>query len=81
MATTQDGFALAELDLSLRREGDVTGSRQHGLAGLRFSNVIRDADLIEAARDDARSILAKDPTLSAPANILLAHELASIYPE
>lgn len=76
---TQDGFELAKLDLSLRREGDVVGSRQHGLPSLRFSNVVRDADLIEQARADAEKILGSDPLLEHPANALLRHEVNAIY--
>ena len=76
---TQDGFELAELDLSLRREGDVVGSRQHGLPSLRFTNVIRDSKMIEKARKDAKAILDADPSLSSDANALLAYELDVIY--
>lgn len=76
---TQDGFELAELDLSLRREGDVVGNRQHGLPSLRFSNVVRDSDLIEQARADAARILDVDPLLEHPANALLRHEVNAIY--
>ncbi|MCR5845956.1 MAG: ATP-dependent DNA helicase RecG [bacterium] len=76
---TQDGFELAELDLSLRREGDVVGSRQHGLPSLRFTNVIRDSKMIEKARKDAKAILDADPSLSSDANALLAHELDAVY--
>ena len=78
---TQDGFELAELDLSLRREGDVVGSRQHGDTSLRYSNIVRDAATIELARADAQRILADDPLLAKPVNALLAHEVAAVYPE
>jgi ATP-dependent DNA helicase RecG len=79
IATTQDGFKLADLDLSLRHEGDVVGSRQHGDSALRFSNVIRDSDLIFRAREDATKILESDPLLEHPVNALLAHEVHAIY--
>ena len=72
--STQDGFELAEHDLSLRREGDIRGSRQHGKSGLRFTNVVRDADLIVATRADAAALLEADPDLTSDSNALLAYE-------
>lgn len=53
MEKTEDGFALSEMDLSLRREGDVFGDRQHGRSPLRLVNVMRDKAVIEAAYSDA----------------------------
>ncbi|MDR2109409.1 MAG: hypothetical protein LBP28_08155, partial [Coriobacteriales bacterium] len=67
-----DGLELAELDLKLRREGDVLGSRQHGKGALKLVNVIRDAELIAQAHDDAHELLAADPNLSSPEHRLLA---------
>ncbi len=81
MCSTQDGFELAELDLALRHEGDVSGSRQHGMPGLRFSNVARDLDLVEISRADAAEILRDDPDLSDPANMLLAWAVGSVRPD
>lgn len=61
---TDDGFELAELDLKLRQEGEVLGYRQHGGMSLKLTNLERDQDLIAWAHDDARHLLAQDPTLS-----------------
>ncbi len=61
MEKTDDGFELAEYDLSLRREGDILGNRQHGASALKLVNVVRDAAVIEAAHDDARAIVDDDP--------------------
>ncbi len=55
MEKTEDGFALSEMDLSLRREGDIFGDRQHGRSPLKLVNVVRDKAVIEAAYADARS--------------------------
>jgi ATP-dependent DNA helicase RecG len=61
VAATLDGFALAEADLDLRREGDVLGSNQSGgRSSLRLLRVARDGDLIEKARADAASVLEND---------------------
>lgn len=59
-----DGFALAEFDLSLRQEGDVLGNRQSGISALRLVHVIRDRALIQAAHEDAVSIIQEDPSLT-----------------
>lgn len=56
MEKTEDGFALSEMDLSLRREGDIFGDRQHGSSPLKLVNVVRDKAVIEAAYHDARSV-------------------------
>ena len=69
VAATSDGFVLAEKDLELRREGDVLGAAQSGgRNSLRLLRVVRDADVLSVARDDARALIGSDPTLaSAPA--------------
>ena len=69
VAATSDGFVLAEKDLELRREGDVLGAAQSGgRNSLRLLRVVRDADLLAVARDDARALIESDPTLaSSPA--------------
>lgn len=54
MERVDDGFALSEYDLSLRKEGDIFGNRQHGRSRLALVNVIRDKAIIEAAYHDAR---------------------------
>ncbi|MGP7961212.1 ATP-dependent DNA helicase RecG [Sanguibacter sp. A247] len=66
LAGTTDGFELALLDLSVRREGDVLGAAQSGGASsLRLLRVVKDADLIAEARTEATELVASDPTLSA----------------
>jgi ATP-dependent DNA helicase RecG len=62
LSSTNDGFALAEEDLRLRGEGQVLGERQHGVPELRIASVLRDAAIVEDARDDARTLVAGDPT-------------------
>ncbi|MGA0566327.1 ATP-dependent DNA helicase RecG [Rathayibacter sp. KR2-224] len=65
VAATLDGFALAEADLDLRREGDVLGSDQSGgRSSLRLLRVARDGDVIERARADASAVLEHDPRLT-----------------
>src|SRR5215217_6305871 len=72
---TEDGFRIAEADLRLRGEGDVLGTRQSGVPGFRVARIEVHRDLIEAARDDAALVLARDPTLSSPRGAALRHLL------
>ncbi|MFL5032662.1 MAG: ATP-dependent DNA helicase RecG [Xanthobacteraceae bacterium] len=72
---TEDGFRIAEEDLRLRGEGDVLGTRQSGMPGFRLARIEVHRDLIEAARDDAALILARDPTLTTPRGEALRHLL------
>jgi ATP-dependent DNA helicase RecG len=66
MRETEDGFRIAEEDLRLRGEGDVLGTRQSGLPGFRVARIETHAPLLQAARDDAALILARDPELTSP---------------
>jgi ATP-dependent DNA helicase RecG len=50
LVETNDGFALAEVDLELRGEGQLLGTRQSGLPDLRFARLTRDRDLVQKAR-------------------------------
>ena len=63
--STLDGFHLAELDLELRREGDVLGEAQSGSRShLRLLSLLKDKDVIEEARQAAVDLLIDDPTLA-----------------
>ena len=61
---TDDGFAIAELDLELRGGGDPLGLRQSGFPDYRLADPVAHRDLIATAADDARLILARDPQLT-----------------
>ncbi|TIW09831.1 MAG: ATP-dependent DNA helicase RecG, partial [Mesorhizobium sp.] len=63
MRETEDGFLIAEEDLKLRGEGELLGTRQSGTPGFQVARIEAHADLLEAARDDARLILSRDPEL------------------
>lgn len=77
IATTDDGFELAELDLRLRGEGEVLGDRQSGVPGLKLASLARDMPLLEQARSDARTIVEADPHLERPEHSLLRQEAVS----
>ncbi len=79
MERTDDGFELASYDLSLRREGDILGNRQHGASLLKLVNVVRDGRLIEAAHADAEAILQEDPKLESAQYKALAREARVVF--
>lgn len=66
LATTHDGFRIAEVDLRQRGAGDLQGTRQTGTPDLRFADLSLYADLLELARGEALALLAKDPALADP---------------
>ena len=63
---TDDGFVIAERDLELRGAGELLGTRQSGLPEFRMADLTAHAELLAAARDDAKLILSKDPDLKTP---------------
>lgn len=77
MERTDDGFALAEQDLAMRREGDVLGDRQHGASPLKLVNVMRDAAVIEAAYQDARACW-EGEGITSDEHAVLMRELAAV---
>lgn len=60
---TEDGFRIAEEDLRLRGAGDLLGAAQSGFPRFRIADLAAHADLLAAARDDARLIIKRDPEL------------------
>lgn len=77
VAGEADGFLLSEIDLTLRGEGEITGTRQHGLPRFRVAELPRDADLLEQARADLEDLLERHETLDSPALAPLS-ELAGV---
>jgi len=74
-ASTTDGFRLAEYDLELRGPGELLGRQQHGWLRFRVASLIRDRELLEAARQEAITLVEHDPTLSDPQAAALRHRL------
>ncbi|TXL81648.1 ATP-dependent DNA helicase RecG [Vineibacter terrae] len=66
MRETEDGFRIAEEDLKLRGAGELLGTRQSGLPEMRLADLSLHGELLQAARDDARLIVERDPTLASP---------------
>jgi ATP-dependent DNA helicase RecG len=71
-----DGFELAEVDLELRGEGTILGTRQKGRSDLKLASLRRDKDLVRQAREAAFAITEDDPMLAR--NPLLADEVRDL---
>jgi ATP-dependent DNA helicase RecG len=66
MVETNDGFQIAEVDLKLRGPGDIEGTQQSGIQNLKLADIVRDSQILQAARDAAAQLIQTDPTLSLP---------------
>lgn len=63
MVRTNDGFEIADVDLKLRGPGDLLGTQQSGLLDLKIANLSKDGQVVAMARDVAKEVLSKDPTI------------------
>ncbi|MCX6310445.1 MAG: ATP-dependent DNA helicase RecG [Bacteroidetes bacterium] len=75
MVRTNDGFEIAEVDLKLRGPGDLEGTQQSGLLGLRLADITKDAIILQHARGVAAEILDDDPTLGKSVHAALLQEM------
>ena len=66
VARERDGFKLAEIDLSLRGEGEILGTRQHGLPRFAVASLPEDTPTLVAARDEVSALLRRHGSLDAP---------------
>ena len=81
LASTTDGFRIAEEDLRIRGPGEFLGTRQSGVPELRLANLVTDAVLLTEARRDAFDLVARDPALrkdGAPVDRALARTLGAL---
>lgn len=76
---SNDGFEIARADLRLRGMGDFFGARQHGLPEFRYFDIELDEDLLARARNNAQTIVGRDPALSSPANKSVSDQLKRRY--
>ena len=79
LAEFRDGFKLAEIDLELRGEGEMLGTRQSGLAQFRVARLPEDAELLDGARRIGAALLEADPELTRPEHALLDWAVRHAY--
>jgi ATP-dependent DNA helicase RecG len=77
MASTNDGFLIAEKDLELRGPGDIEGTRQSGELNFRLASIVQDRSILETAQKIAMKILEEDPDLASAENLPLKTFLSS----
>ena len=81
LASSDDGFALAEADLRLRGPGELWGVRQSGVPRFKLADLARDEPLLEQAIEAARAVVVADPRLAAPSHAILRAVLLDHYRE
>ncbi len=62
LVDSSDGFYIAEMDMRLRGPGEFFGTRQSGIPGLRFANLLRDTEILEQARAEAQRLIEDKPS-------------------
>jgi len=79
MVATNDGFEIAEADMRLRGPGDIEGTQQSGIAfDLKISNLAKDGQILQYARDIAEKIITEDPLLVLSQNDILKKQLIAL---
>ena len=81
MASTTDGFKIAEVDLQLRGPGDFFGTRQSGIPQFKVADILTDTALLDLARADAFALVDRDPSLHQSEHRLLAEHLREHFRE
>ena len=74
----QDGFKLSEVDLAIRGEGTLFGSRQSGMPDLKVAKLLRDVEVLVEARREAFGLISGDPTLKKPQHRPLRREIQEL---
>ena len=81
LASTNDGFKIAEEDLRLRGPGDFFGKRQHGLPQLKVADFAADVALLKEAKEAAEALVASDPDLQKPEHAPLKRRVRRMFEE
>ena len=80
MTETNDGFRIAEADMQMRGPGDMEGTQQSGIAfNLQITNLAKDGQILQTARDEANALLDSDERLERPENYIVRKELNRIF--
>jgi ATP-dependent DNA helicase RecG len=78
MVSTNDGFEIAEVDLKLRGPGDLMGTQQSGVLNLKIADIIKDNDILKAARHQVLQLLKEDPSLQKEGNHVIRYTYAQL---
>jgi ATP-dependent DNA helicase RecG len=78
LVENHDGFKIAQRDLELRGQGELTGMRQAGVGELDYMDIMRDWDLLSKAKVEAQRLVDADPELSSPQNLPLKRVVESV---
>ncbi|CUS81771.1 ATP-dependent DNA helicase RecG [Candidatus Kryptonium thompsonii] len=79
IASTMDGFKIAEKDLELRGPGEFFGTKQSGFIKFKFADIAADKEILEIARQEAFELIKQDPNLSKPEHAGLKKEFLKRY--
>jgi ATP-dependent DNA helicase RecG len=79
IATTADGFALAERDMEIRGPGEVFGLRQSGMPPFKVADLARDLDLLKMAKRDAQAWIVRSPNLANREDALIRRRLLKAH--
>ena len=78
MVRTNDGFEIAEVDLKLRGPGDLMGTQQSGVLNFKIADIVKDNDILKAARYHVLKVLNEDPNLALEKNKVLRFTYAQM---
>jgi ATP-dependent DNA helicase RecG len=78
LVENHDGFKIAQRDLELRGQGELTGMRQAGVGELNYFDIMQDWDLLSKAKVEAQRLIEADPDLSSPKNLPLKRVVESV---
>lgn len=78
MVDTNDGFVIAETDLQLRGPGDLMGTQQSGALDLLISDLAKDGQILQIARNAATDVLNTDPELTQPQHAVIKTQVDSL---
>ena len=79
MAQSKLAYEIAEVDLKLRGPGDLMGTQQSGLLNLRIADIVKDNQILKAARYHALQLLKKDPKMEHPENNVIKIAYAQLF--
>ena len=79
IASSSDGFFIAEKDLQMRGPGEFFGTKQHGLPELTAADLAKHMPILNGLREDVKSLLQSDPRLEAPKNLLIRQGVERMF--